>query len=239
MSYIGTVSRPAVNNIIPDNSITAAKIVDGAIVAADLAENSVGTSELDIANITGVLPVGVTGGSGLTSPLQKAGGTMTGTIAGFTSTGIDDNATSTAMTIDNSSIVTMPYQPAFDVSRGSEGSANLTGIISHPVTYIDRGNDHNGTRFTAPVTGVYHFYTSHIKNAPAVTVNRRRFLVNGAAALNGRHQRLDETATGYNGAGTFSMLISLSVGDYIEVDQWAGASHGSWEYDYFGGHLVG
>jgi len=46
MSYIGTVSRPAVNNIIPDNSITAAKIVDGAIVAADLAENSVGTSEI-------------------------------------------------------------------------------------------------------------------------------------------------------------------------------------------------
>ena len=174
------------------------------------------TTSVNAANITaGVLPADVTGGSGLTSPLQKAGGTMTGTIAGFTSTGIDDNATSTAMTIDNSSIVTMPYQPAFDVSRGSEGSANLTGIISHPVTYIDRGNDHNGTRFTAPVTGVYHFYTSHIKNAPAVTVNRRRFLVNGAAALNGRHQRLDETATGYNGAGTFSMLISLSVGDYI------------------------
>jgi len=34
--------------------------------------------------------------------LPKAGGTMTGTIAGFTSTGIDDNATSTAITIDAS-----------------------------------------------------------------------------------------------------------------------------------------
>ena len=34
--------------------------------------------------------------------LPKAGGTMTGTIAGFTSTGIDDNATSNAITIDAS-----------------------------------------------------------------------------------------------------------------------------------------
>jgi len=33
--------------------------------------------------------------------LPKAGGTMTGVIAGFESTGIDDNATSTALTIDN------------------------------------------------------------------------------------------------------------------------------------------
>jgi hypothetical protein len=36
------------------------------------------------------------------SALQKAGGTMTGVIAGFESTGIDDNATSTAMTLDGS-----------------------------------------------------------------------------------------------------------------------------------------
>jgi len=39
--------------------------------------------------------------------LPKAGGTMTGTIADFTSTGIDDNATSTAITIDASENVTL------------------------------------------------------------------------------------------------------------------------------------
>jgi hypothetical protein len=37
----------------------------------------------------------------LSTALPLAGGTMTGTIAGFTSTGIDDNATSTAITIDS------------------------------------------------------------------------------------------------------------------------------------------
>ena len=39
--------------------------------------------------------------------LPKAGGTMTGTIAGFTSTGIDDNATSTAITIDSGETVSV------------------------------------------------------------------------------------------------------------------------------------
>ena len=87
MSYIGTVSRPAVNNIIPDNSITAAKIVDGAIVAADLAENSVGASELDIANITGVLPVGVTGGSGLDAISGVGGSTFTAVADGAIAAG--------------------------------------------------------------------------------------------------------------------------------------------------------
>jgi hypothetical protein len=43
-----------------------------------------------------------TQGTTADNALPKAGGTMTGTIAGFTSTGIDDNATSTAITIDAS-----------------------------------------------------------------------------------------------------------------------------------------
>ena len=38
----------------------------------------------------------------IATKLPLAGGTMTGTIAGFESTGIDDNASSTAMTIDSS-----------------------------------------------------------------------------------------------------------------------------------------
>ena len=40
----------------------------------------------------------------LSTALPKAGGTMTGTIAGFTSTGIDDNATSTKVTVSDTGI---------------------------------------------------------------------------------------------------------------------------------------
>ena len=46
--------------------------------------------------------------------LPKAGGTMTGVIASFTSTGIDDNATSTAVTIDASENVGIGVTPETD-----------------------------------------------------------------------------------------------------------------------------
>ena len=46
--------------------------------------------------------------------LPKAGGTMTGVIAGFESTGIDDNATSTAITIDASENVGIGVVPEAD-----------------------------------------------------------------------------------------------------------------------------
>ena len=49
----------------------------------------------------------------LGAKLPLAGGTMTGTIAGFTSTGIDDNATSTAITIDASENVGIGLTPTY------------------------------------------------------------------------------------------------------------------------------
>ena len=45
-----------------------------------------------------------TQGTTADNALPKAGGAMTGTIAGFTSTGIDDNATSTKLTVANTGI---------------------------------------------------------------------------------------------------------------------------------------
>ena len=57
--------------------------------------------------------------------LPKAGGTMTGVIAGFESTGIDDNATSTAITIDsneNVGIGTSSPDQTLHVMKSSAGS---------------------------------------------------------------------------------------------------------------------
>jgi len=57
--------------------------------------------------------------------LPKAGGTMTGTIAGFTSTGIDDNATSTAITIDASENVSI----AGSVTATTATTIGLTPLL--------------------------------------------------------------------------------------------------------------
>ena len=62
--------------------------------------------------------------------LPKAGGTMTGVIAGFESTGIDDNATSTAITIDSNENVTIGADDQLNMSGShNEGGAliNLKG----------------------------------------------------------------------------------------------------------------
>jgi hypothetical protein len=72
---------------------------------------SLNTDKLEVSEVTNLAQVKAfdttdyaTAAQGTTADaaLPKAGGTMTGTIADFTSTGIDDNATSTAITIDAS-----------------------------------------------------------------------------------------------------------------------------------------
>ena len=59
--------------------------------------------------------------------LPKAGGTMTGVIAGFESTGIDDNATSTAITIDASENVLANTTSTFVVGNGGFAIKPQTG----------------------------------------------------------------------------------------------------------------
>ena len=72
----------------------------------------------------------------LSTALPKAGGTMTGTIAGFTSTGIDDNATSTAITIDASEKVgineTTPDTPLHVKTVGNGAAGVYTGTLENP-----------------------------------------------------------------------------------------------------------
>ena len=92
-------------------------------------------------------------------------------------------------------------------------------------------------RFTAPVSGSYIFYTSYIKNS-STNVCRRRFDKNGLFASNGRHLRLD-AGQSYGDNGVLQSIIYLNAGDYVQVNQYAGGSYGTLEYDYFGGYLIG
>ena len=112
---------------IADGTLTVEDIADDAVTAAKLA-NSINTEIAANTAKTGITSGQASTISNLVSSqaeyaytradlalndaynaqttanaaLPKAGGTMTGTIAGFTSTGIDDNATSTVITIDAS-----------------------------------------------------------------------------------------------------------------------------------------
>jgi len=88
-----------------------------------------------------------------TSGLPLTGGTMTGTIAGFTSTGIDDNATSTAITIDASENVgigtTSPYTNGLTI-----GTSDAAAIIS------SGGNNTHMTIATCGAGGAFRVLTT-------------------------------------------------------------------------------
>ena len=131
MPYLGKqpANVPVTADDIPDNSITSAKILDGVITIADIGANAVGNSEM-ADDAVGVAELSATGTASNTTFLrgdnswQTAGSTSAsdltsgtlpsarlGTITGFTSTGIDDNATSTAITIDSAENVGIGVVP--------------------------------------------------------------------------------------------------------------------------------
>ena len=143
------------------------------------------------------------------------------------------------MRIDSSGRVTMPYQPAFDVSYSGSAYTTLGTVVFNAV-YTNVGGHYNTSngRFTAPVSGSYIFYTSLIKGNTPTAVSRRRFDKNGSEANNGRHLRLDLDQP-YGDNGVMQALIYLNVNDYVTVNQYAGSSYGTNQYDYFGGYLIG
>ena len=139
------------------------------------------------------------------------------------------------MRINSTGAMTRPNHPCFDVTTSTGG---LTGTIAFNTVNIDNNSNYSTSngRFTAPVAGSYMFYTQYIKqNSSAVM--RRRFDKNGSSALDGREIRLDG---GNNyGYGSMTIIIDLAAGDYVTVNQTAGAAHGGSTYEAFGGHLIG
>jgi len=102
--------------------------------------------------------------------VTPATGTVTGAmmnypLTNFSSTGIDDNADATAITIDSSERILMPSQPFFYAKNTGTGSESGDGITTTPAIFPtavkDVGSNLSNTnsRFTAPVDGLY-FFTS-------------------------------------------------------------------------------
>ena len=166
------------------------------------------------------------------------GNVLVGWADGSTGLATGNNGTE-RLRIDTSGRVTMPYQPAFDVSQ-SAGS-QPTGKQSYNTVYTNIGSCFNTTnsRFTAPVSGTYIFFTTIIKNANASGVARLQLYKNGSVIQGLRQLRLTEGVT-YATNGVGSWIVTLSANDYIEVYNTGDVgSYGTNEYQYFNGYLIG
>ena len=113
-------------------------------------------------------------GDGTTDPVAESGATLRTSIGvgtgdnlqvtnltatgAFTSLGIDDNASTTAITISADEQITLPLQPSF-MGR-SNTLSNITGdgtayTILYPTERFDVGANYSSPDYTAPITGKY------------------------------------------------------------------------------------
>jgi hypothetical protein len=134
----------------------------------------------------------------LGTKLPLAGGTMTGTIAGFTSTGIDDNATSTKITVADTGV-------AFgtDIELGTFSGTGATTGIATAMTSEPRIHT-SGTSTAA--SDVFKFYT------PNGEVGKIQTSGTGTLYNTGTSGGIDFSATS-DGSGT---MTSEVLDDYEE-----------------------
>ena len=157
------------------------------------------------------------------------------------------------MTVTSQGYVTKPYQPSFRAGLNSNTSFATNAYIVFNDTsatwHHNIGNHYNTSngRFTAPISGVYHFDACVIFG-PGVTNNLFMgdaflFYINGGyAAYSGRR--------GYYVSGTtgtqyytdhISCRFKLNATDYVQVRNGSpfSAVHGNTYYTWFGGTLLG
>jgi len=128
---VDTIQDQAGNNIINENSNTITIGASGdTINIIGTLQNNGGALPGDISSVvagTGLSGGGTTGAVTINIEAAQPTITSTGTLAGFTSTGIDDNATSTAITIDSSERVGIGTSaPAFSLSIEKSNGPQLS-----------------------------------------------------------------------------------------------------------------
>jgi hypothetical protein len=152
--------------LIADDAITSALIADDAVVQAAIADDAVDEARLQISN-SGTNGHALTYQSGNTGGLTWAA--MAAGVAGITS-----SADGTAMTIDSSERIVMPYQPMFyatTVNAITGGSLHTEGAYEYKAgvtsgtiqavgfakTWINIGSHWNNSTgvFTCPIAGRY------------------------------------------------------------------------------------
>ena len=198
----GTVTGLSVGGL-PDGT------VDAGTVAADVATQA----EID-------------------AKLNLAGGTMTGTIAGFTSTGIDDNADATAITIDSNENVGIgvtpestqsQYYKTLDVASGASfyGHTTVTNRAYFGANQYLHSSGVQKYKATSTASlhemdsGTHKFKVAASGSADAdITWTNALEITNDGRGLS---QFTAKAWVNWNGTGTVSIYDSHNVSSIVDV----------------------
>ena len=149
----------------------------------------------------------------------------------------------TVATFDSEGRITKPYQPSFHATNTTIGQINTDGygvIVWNDVTNYGNHNigGHLNTStgvFTAPIAGRYLICARSLTNSSANS--------NSYVAL---FLRLNGNIIGYVGHNhtnswlmeSYSGVLNLSAGDYLDVYVNQASAHGAQNYSSFSGHLL-
>jgi hypothetical protein len=120
---------------IKDNAINSAKIADGTVVASDVLDNT------------------ITGAKLATDIAITTSGNIT-TTGAFTSTGIDDNATSTAITIDSSENVGIGETAPLGKVHIKQNDSGVTSAPTFADALFIEDSSNTGITICTPTNGI-------------------------------------------------------------------------------------
>lgn len=187
-----------------------------------------------------------TGGTGInlgSSGLRHAGifsldGSSLAFATNNTNSGI---STREHMRIDSAGRVTMPYQPAFMVTQAGSTNNQTGVVVDFSVVIENRGSHFSLTtnRFTAPVTGMYHFHVHTFVDAGNGASSEIYLRKNGSIYGFGCEIRnyTSDISASYGPPMTIQATVGCNANDYVDVFTNIGlhANYGT----FFGGYLIG
>ena len=146
----------------------------------------------------------------LSTALPLAGGTMTGTIAGFTSTGIDDNATSTKITVADTGIDVTGSVTADGLTVNDTGGAS----ISHGYSLINSSaRNGSGSIQLSSIPSIAMLLDYHDANQTVATVRNTYGATSALAEL-----ALDSGFITFNTGTSFTERMRIDSAGNVNVN---------------------
>ena len=201
LTSVNAAAITSINTVI--DGLDYATSAELAAVSSALA-TSISTANTRITSVSDyTVALSATMAASIANHLPLAGGTMTGTIAGFESTGIDDNAASTAMTIDSSQ----------NVGIGTTNPSRSKLVIGATTPQISFTNT-DGTSSTIDITRVSGpglSFSSNSSEKMRLTSSGRLLLGKTATSLDtqGVEIRGDTTNSQQSWTGTNDLTKTL------------------------------
>ena len=132
--------------------------------------------------------------------------------------------------ISSEGYVTKPNTPAFQVAK-TNGDVSSNNYVIFNQVYYNNGSHYNTSngRFTAPVTGIYHFYAWHFTGG----TSQFRIDLNGSS-WQGANTLWDDVG------GHASWTMPMTSGQYVQIYTQSYAWRGTANFhNAFGGYLIG